>query len=190
MRSWHRRGEVGSGRRRSCGHQFKLFRGMSLVLIFALFPPTLSLCSGLFRTLIPLHYYTLVVSRSGERCHYVPFRMGVSVRDRHYPANGSRDIAYARSRPVVSSGVAGRTDSLGVRSTIVCIGSAFGGVREMFVRFRAREWGNLDLNNFFARVFFSTPADLVSFCFSSCLHSKLSFVPSLISVCMFSVPTW
>lgn len=117
---------------------------MSLVLILALFPPILSLFSGLFRALIfPSLLHPRRVSIRGE-CHYIPFRMGVSVQDRHHPANESRDIAYARSRSVVSSGMAGRADSLGVGSTIFCIGSAFGGIREMFVRFHTGEWRNLD----------------------------------------------
>ena len=58
------------------------------------------------------------------------------------------------------------------------------------IEFRTGEWGNLDLTDFFVSVFFfPTPADLVSFCFRSCLHSKLSFVLRLISVYVFFVQT-
>lgn len=61
---------------------------------------------------------------------------------------------------------------------------------DFLIDFRAGEWRNLDFTNFFVRVFFPTPTDLVSFYFRSCLHSKLSFILRLISVYVFFVRTW
>jgi len=48
--------------------------------------------------------------------------MKVPVRDRHHPANGSRDITYRRSRPVVSSswrGPCGQVDRLSLGVSVV-----------------------------------------------------------------------